>query len=122
MKKFLVTLAFLAFICINSVQAQQSNAISRVSEELEKKNYQVAIYPNPATEFITIRSELSDFENVEFEIFSLIGNKVTHKVEKVSEAEYRIPVREYASGHYLLIIKDSKASYRRAFKFQKVIR
>lgn len=121
MKKILLSLAFLLSISTMTVLGQDAS-ISRVENEIEKRNYKVDIFPVPATDYITIRLEDNSFDAVEFEIFSLIGNKVEFSTQKISDSEYKIPVRDYAAGQYILVIKDNNARYRRAFKFQKVIR
>jgi len=122
MNKKLQLIILLVFIAVGWANAQETTfATEGISNEI-KQNYQIALYPNPTTDYLTIKSKADDFQEVEFEIYSLIGNKVQLKVEKVDDSEYRIPVKEYASGQYILIIKDKSTRYRRAFKFQKVIR
>ena len=112
----------LTLITAGWVQAQEAVHIANVNGEEIKRDYQVKLYPNPATDYLTIKSEKDNFEDAEFEVFSLIGSRVKLKVEKVDDSEYRIPVMDYAAGQYILIIKENSTRYKRAFKFQKVIR
>ena len=122
MKKILLLLFLFVFCFIGWANGQQRPHIANINGEVVKKNYQVSLYPNPAWEFLNIKSFGDNFVDPEFEIVSLIGNKVQTNVEKIDDNEFRIPVRQFAEGHYILIIKDNGTFYRRAFKFQKVIR
>ncbi|MDR6404361.1 MULTISPECIES: T9SS-dependent choice-of-anchor J family protein [Chryseobacterium] len=65
---------------------------------------QIGIYPNPATDFITIKSK-SDVSKAE--IFDVSGRKMTSKLEKNT-----IDVRHLQSGSYIISIetKEGKTS------------
>lgn len=122
MKRTLLLLIVFVFCFVGWVNGQQRPHVANVNGEVVKKDYQVELYPNPAFEYLNIKSAGDNFIDAEFEIVSLIGNKVRTNVEKIDDSQYRIPVQQYAAGHYILIIKDNGTLYRRAFKFQKVIR
>ena len=122
MKRTLLLLILFTFCFVGWVNGQQRPHVANVNGEVIKKDYQVELYPNPAAEFLNIKSSGDNFEDAEFQIVSLIGNRVRTTVEKIDNSQYRIPVQQYAAGHYILIIKDNATLYRRAFKFQKVIR
>ena len=110
------------FCYVGWAHGQQRPHVANVNGEVIKKDYQVELYPNPTAEFLNIKSSGDNFVDPAFEIVSLIGNKVRTSVQKIDDSQYRIPVQQYAAGHYILIIKDNGTLYRRAFKFQKVIR
>ena len=79
----------------------------------------IDIYPNPATDFLMVdMSELAS-ESVSFELRSMIGNSIRINPEKVGFDSYRIPIKEYATGYYFLIIQDDKARFKKAIKFLK---
>ncbi|MDN5200665.1 T9SS type A sorting domain-containing protein [Fulvivirgaceae bacterium BMA10] len=122
MKKCILCLSLLIVFAIPSVLYGQSSKeyIANVNGETVKINYDVDLYPNPATEFVNIKSKGDEFLEIGFEMYSLIGNKLPVQVEKVDKENYKIPVKEFSSGYYLLIIKDKRTRYRRAFKFQKL--
>ena len=122
MKRILLLLILCVFGFVGWVSGQQKPHIARVNGEVVKKDYQVELFPNPAFEYLNIKSSGDNFVDPAFEVVSLIGNKVRTEVVKIDDSQYRIPVRQYAAGHYILIIKDNGTLYRRAFKFQKVIR
>lgn len=85
---------------------------------LEAEN-QVEIYPNPATTNLFIEIKNSTLEQVEFEMHSIIGNKVEVDPEEVSDSKYRIPINELSTGYYFVVIKDSPTRFNKAFKFLK---
>ncbi|SNT01641.1 Por secretion system C-terminal sorting domain-containing protein [Ekhidna lutea] len=78
----------------------------------------VSIYPNPAVESIVVEFD-RNLDNPEFELNSMIGNKLTIRPEEVGIGKYKIPVKELATGYYFLIVKDEEKRFRKAFKFLK---
>lgn len=115
------TILFLfLYLSIVSYSLAQSKPESPVfTQEVEIIN-QVKLYPNPAPDFIFVEISESRLNNVSFEMYNIIGNKVSLKVEKVGEDKYKIPVKDYAAGYYILILKDEGARYSQAFKFAKI--
>ncbi|WP_436515245.1 T9SS type A sorting domain-containing protein [Ekhidna sp. To15] len=79
---------------------------------------QISIYPNPAIEHIFIQVE-GDFDNAQFELNSMIGNKLQIKPEEVGIGKYKIQVKDLATGYYFLIVKDEAKRFRKAYKFLK---
>ncbi|WP_420577296.1 T9SS type A sorting domain-containing protein [Ekhidna sp.] len=78
----------------------------------------ISIYPNPAVEHIFVQLD-SEFSNAEFELNSMIGNKLQIKPEEVGLGKYKIPVKDLATGYYFLIIKDEDRRFKKAYKFLK---
>lgn len=79
---------------------------------------QISIYPNPAVEFIMVQVK-GDFDNAEFELTSMIGNKLQIKPEEVGNGKYKIQVKDLASGYYFLVVKDEAKRFKKAYKFLK---
>ncbi|MEP1034878.1 T9SS type A sorting domain-containing protein [Ekhidna sp.] len=86
------------------------------SEELQ--DAKISIYPNPAVEFIVVQVD-GDFDNAEFELNSMIGNKLQIKPEEVGIGKYKIQVKDLATGYYFLIVKDEAKRFKKAYKFLK---
>ena len=78
----------------------------------------ISIYPNPAVEHIIVQLD-SDFSNAEFELNSMIGNKLVIKPEEVGINKYKIQVKDLATGYYFLIVKDEDKRFKKAYKFLK---
>lgn len=79
----------------------------------------VEIYPNPATSFLNINLTDSELKNVNFELYDIIGNKVSIETQELASNKYRIPVEKLHMGYYVLIVSDAQSRYKKAFKFSK---
>lgn len=78
----------------------------------------ISIYPNPAVEYIVVQVE-GDFDKAEFELNSMIGNKLQIKPEEVGVGKYKIQVKDLATGYYFLVVKDEAKRFKKAYKFLK---
>lgn len=72
--------------------------------DVVKSNF--VIYPNPATNAITIKGE--GFENEEVEIYNMLGQKVMNKSLIANEST--IDVSKFANGVYTLYFVNAKVS------------
>ena len=81
--------------------------------------YNAEIYPNPASEYINLKIN-SDIEidNIQFSIYSLIGNEMILDMEKLSEKEVRFNLNNYNTGYYFLSISNQKDNSK-ILKFSK---
>jgi gingipain R len=70
----------------------------------EFENYFV-IYPNPASDFITIESS-KIIDNANIKLFDLNGRVIINKQNMSLDSKFSLPVSEIASGLYLLEIND----------------
>ena len=71
--------------------------------DIDKQKTSISIYPNPASDFLHIKSEKSISE---VSIFDSTGKQISRIKEKNSEA--KIPVHYLNSGIYLIQIKNSE--------------
>jgi hypothetical protein len=124
MKFYKLTLLFLLFI--SQLALAQNSSIDNNKSELpilKKESLQlsmdVELYPNPSVDFLNITLKNSNLKNVEFEMYNVIGNKIDFEVDAVNGVSYKINVKEFNPGYYLLIIKDPMSRYNKAFKFRK---
>jgi len=85
---------------------------------IEIKN-QIDIYPNPSVNFLVIEIKNSELERVEFEMRSIIGNKVNIIPEEIGRNKYRINVKHFSTGYYFLVVKDEFTRFKEAHKFLK---
>ncbi len=76
----------------------------------------ISVYPNPAVEYIIVEFDNS-LKNVQFELNSMIGNKMTIEPEELGFGKYRIPLKDFATGYYFLIVHDETARFKMAKKF-----
>ena len=81
-------------------------------------NVSVSIYPNPATKFIFVELN-APLPDIQFELNSLIGNRLEFFHEEVGVNKYKIYVENFVSGYYFITIKSEGIRFKRAFKFLK---
>jgi hypothetical protein len=116
----LIALAFGLFVA----RAQDSSSSTSVESPefsnsvVEIKN-QIEIYPNPSVNFLVIEIKNSELERVEFEMRSIIGNKVNIIPEEIGSNKYRINVKHFSTGYYFLVVKDEFTRFKEAHKFLK---
>jgi len=79
----------------------------------------VTIFPNPATDFITVKVTEFPVEKVGITLRNILGNEMHVEREIISENEIRLRVNDLASGYYLLAVKEEDSQYRGTFKFVK---
>lgn len=94
------------------------SALAQSTENDPVQEARINIYPNPAVEFIVVELD-NTLENVGFELNSMIGNKITIQPEELGYGKYRIPLKDFATGYYFLIVKDEEARFKKAYKFLK---
>ena len=79
----------------------------------------ISVYPNPAIEYLMIQIDSDKLSAAEFELNSMIGNRLTIKPEEMGYGKYKIQVKDLATGYYFLIVKDEESRFRQAIKFLK---
>jgi hypothetical protein len=83
----------------------------------------VQIWPNPATEYLTVK--LNDFpaEKARLTLHTIIGNQMDIESEIIEdenqEKVIRVKVKDLAAGYYLLAVKDDESKFRGTYKFLK---
>lgn len=105
----LIILTFAALMSFSSFAQGSADAQQEVK---------ISIYPNPAVEFIVIQID-GEMSKAEFELNSMIGNKLQIRPEEIGMGKFKIQVKDLATGYYFLVIKDEKTRFKKAFKFLK---
>lgn len=98
--------------------ALQASEASIFSQNSLQEN-QIELYPNPAVDYLIVEISNSSINNVEFELHSMIGNKIRIEPENIGDHRYRIPLKDFSSGYYFLIVKDEFSRFKKAYKFLK---
>lgn len=87
------------------------------NESLVQSNH-VQLFPNPSTDFLTVKIENFDLKEVNIVVHNIIGNAVDVTTEEIGKGEYRVKVEDLNPGYYLISIRDDKY-FREAYKFLK---
>jgi hypothetical protein len=85
----------------------------------DQSNVKIDIYPNPATHYLTVDLSQANATEVTFELRSMIGNTIKVNAEKVGYQQYRITLKDFATGYYFLIVQDEQSRFKKAIKFLK---
>lgn len=125
MNNKLITYAFALFLSLGLwAQGSESDdvVVSAENNFYDQKldpNNKIEIYPNPAVEYVIVEIQNSTLENTEFELHSIIGNEIVITPEEVGIGRYRIPVKDFATGYYFLVVKDEVSRFKKAYRFLK---
>lgn len=118
-----IILTFLLLLAGSSFAQKDSGIALRSSESAiyssVQQDNQIELYPNPAVDFLIVDISNSSINNVEFELHSMIGNKIRIEPEEIGNNRYRIPLKEFSTGYYFLVVKDEFSRFKKAYKFLK---
>jgi hypothetical protein len=79
----------------------------------------VHIFPNPAVEYVHVKLEHVNIDNVKVSMHNIIGNEINIETERIDEHELRIRVKDFDAGYYLIALKDEQSKFRGTYKFLK---
>ncbi len=109
---YLIGNAKVNFVCSNLGKQTKIIPIN-ICPECEELN----VYPNPATERVSLGFNLLDFKPVLIEIFDILGRRVyysdTYGLKGDNDLE--INTQNYASGIYIINVKIDQKYYQRKF-------
>lgn len=81
-----------------------------------QNDYGISIFPNPAKDHLTIELRDDRLNEITAELYNMMGTLVFYK--KVSNKTLSIDLNEFASGAYLLNVKDTEGN---VIKTEKII-
>jgi hypothetical protein len=116
----IIVLSLSVILAQNSRSTSKSNAeMPEFSSETLKLDEGIELYPNPTSDFLNVTVKKQDLEKVEFEMYNIIGNSLNIEIEEVSSHSYKINVKDFNPGYYLLVVKDPFSRFNQVVKFQK---
>jgi len=77
------------------------------------------VYPNPASDFVIIESNSENINEFDFQIHSIIGNKVDLLGDVISDRKIKFSVKEISNGYYFIIVANENSKYKKALRFLK---
>lgn len=118
MRKFYKIFLFCALIA-GSFKVAAQVSFDATQPERNDISKSVHIFPNPAIEYVHIRLEQVNMDNVKVSMHNIIGNEIKIETEKIDEHELRIRVKDYDTGYYLIALKDEQSKFSGTYKFLK---
>lgn len=112
---------FLAFTCVLTTvfmtmgQVKDESFFQRGPDPVKS----VEIYPNPATEYISVKFEAPVARKIRFTVHNVIGNTMELESEIIDEHEIKLRVKDLATGYYLISVKDERLNISSTYKFLK---
>ena len=79
---------------------QPLQIVTLSNPEVTHVQLKAKVYPNPSTDFVLLSLTDTDFEDMQYALYSLNGGLV--KEASISEAETSVDLRELAVGTYVL--------------------
>jgi len=79
----------------------------------------VKLFPNPATDFVSVKLDAPGVKHIHFTLHNVIGNSLDVETERVDDNEVRIKVKDLPSGYYLVALEDPRSGFKGVYKFLK---
>ena len=79
----------------------------------------VQIYPNPATDYLTIKFESPVAKTSKLSFHSIIGSAIELEQEAIDDFEIRVKVKDLPLGYYIIAVHDPQNNSRAIYKFLK---
>lgn len=92
---------------------------SSVYQEASFTDRLVEMYPNPASDYLTVKLPTPNASSVQLAMHSVIGNALNIEKEQISDYEVRLRVKDLPSGYYFLSIKEESSGLKAFYKFFK---
>lgn len=84
----------------NSCETGENRSSFLNSESVEEGNTALMVYPNPASDQLTINYQLTELDIAVFEIYNVVGEKVLSQTLNTSEGEQKLSLSSLNSGVY----------------------
>jgi len=116
--KGLIIVFLVTVIAVFEIRAQETYTAQpeRVSASIVKSSH---VFPNPAIEYVHIRLDEINVSDIKFTVHNLIGNKIEVESEAINEHEFRIKVKDFSAGYYLISVKDQQTNQSGILRFLK---
>lgn len=77
------------------------------------------VFPNPATDYITVKLADVSLKKTRISLHNIIGNELEFESEVMDESELKIKVKDLPTGYYFLSVRVDQVNSRGTFKFLK---
>ena len=79
----------------------------------------ISIYPNPAIDFVNVKLAELNAHQAKLTVYNILGNEVQVEMEVIDDHEVRVRVKDFATGYYLIAVRDEHTKFRGTYKFLK---
>jgi hypothetical protein len=117
--KLIRTIFIFSFLLNFSLLGYGQSEGSPVYQEVGFTDRLVQMYPNPASDYLTVKLPTPNASSVQLAMHSVIGNALNIEKEQIDDYEVRIRVKDLPSGYYFLSIKEENSGLKASYKFLK---
>lgn len=110
----LIALFLLCFTVLSNAQSVFEDASATQDPQAK-----IQLYPNPATEYLSVKLDGVKVTNLKIAVRNIIGNEIPTEVEFIGDDELRIRVKDFTIGYYLLALRDEDSNFKGTYKFLK---
>lgn len=108
---------FLAMVLITGAAfAQQKEELSSPDRVATRS---VSIYPNPATDFLSVKFEEPGADKIQFTLHNIVGSILSVESEVIDSYEIRLRVKDLPEGIYFLALRQEGIIAKSTYKFLK---
>lgn len=79
----------------------------------------VTIYPNPATDFLSVKFAEPQADKIQLTVHNLVGSVLSVETEVVDALEIRLRVKDLPEGYYFIALRQEGALAKGTYKFLK---
>jgi hypothetical protein len=112
MARFLAIIIILSSFAVYSQKPQEQVSGSDLTKG-------VSVYPNPASDFINVKFEFADPNEVRLVLYTIIGTQVAIEPEILESREIRLKIKDLPSGFYILAFHHESTGTKSSRKFLK---
>jgi hypothetical protein len=110
---FLIVVLFCLTFSVKAQSVQEDVSLS------QNPTSKVELFPNPTIDFLTVRLEGVSVRNLNISLRNIIGNEMPLDVEYLAENEFKVKVKDFGTGYYLIAMQDEKSGFKGTYKFIK---
>ena len=97
----------------------EAKAQSQELTALNDNELKVEVFPNPTSNYLTIDLTKLSVRKPKIEIRNIIGSKMRMSVQELETKKYRVDVKDYPPGYYLVLVMDEQTKFQQTVRFSK---
>jgi hypothetical protein len=96
-----------------------AQTVSDENATVQDPQAKIQLFPNPASDYLHVKLDGVKVANLQIVVRNIIGNEIKSEVEFIADNEFRLRVRDFNIGYYLLALRDEDSNFKGTYKFVK---
>ena len=93
-------------------------SVSAIPSNLEFEE-KIEIFPNPTNGLLTVKSDFSFTQNIQFQIVNTLGQVLLNENQLLGRTSVQINIHQFPAGEYYLKLTNSDRTREQSFKILK---